>query len=105
MMKLHFKVYDDYSQPMSQKKLQVYLQDENGKIYIVNCVNFIECEKGVWCPPLNDLIPDLVIDDEILKKMSKELYSELEEETAYLKGNLEATQRHLEDMRTLALKK
>ena len=42
--------------------------------------------------------------DEELKRMSREIYQDETTEAAYLKGSLQATKDHLQDMRTLVFK-
>mgnify|MGYP007070329455 CR=1 FL=1 len=62
---------------------------------------FEQYEQGTVIEPINRVCNDIEINETDLKRMSKELWRELEEETAYLKGSLNATKEHLEDMRTL----
>ena len=102
-MKLHFRVYDDYSS-LDTKCLQMYLQDNDGNIFVVKDIVFEKYEQGTCIEPINRICNDIQIDETDLKRMSKELWQELEEETAYLKGNLQATKNHLEDMRSLVFK-
>jgi len=99
-MKIHFRVYNDYSM-LDAKCLQMYLQDNDGNIFVVKNIVFEKYEQGTRIEPINRICNDIQIDETDLKRMSKELWRELEEETAYLKGNLKATKSHLEDMRTL----
>lgn len=102
-MKLHFRVYDDYSR-LDTKCLQMYLRDNDGNIFVVKDIVFEKHEQGTCIEPINRVCNDIQIDETDLKRMSKELWRELEEETAYLKGNLQATKSHLEDMRSLVFK-
>lgn len=103
-MRIHFRVYNDYSR-LDTKCLQMYLKDNDGNIFVVKDIVFEKYEQGTHIEPINRVCNDIQIDETDLKRMSKELWQELEEETAYLKGNLQATKSHLEDMRTLVFAK
>ena len=103
-MKLHFRVYDDYSR-LDTKCLQMYLRDNDGNIFVVKDIVFEKYERDTCIEPINRVYNDIQIDETDLKRMSKELWSELSDETAYLKGELKATEKHLQDMRDLVFKK
>jgi hypothetical protein len=103
MRTLHFrKVYDA---SCLEKLVCMYLQDETGEKYIITdlVVEKYEPNKIGQVKPLNEF--QIKVDEQELKRMSKELYEDLSEQTQYLKGNLEATKQHLDDMRLLVFKK
>lgn len=103
MKTLHFrKVYDA---SCLEKLVCMYLQDETGEKYIITdlVVEKYEPNKTGQVKALNEF--QIKVDEQELKRMSKELYEDLSEQTQYLKGNLEATKQHLDDMRLLVFKK
>ena len=102
-MKLHFRIYKDYAY-LDTICLQMYLKDSDGNVFVVKNIEFEKYDFGTNIQPINRICEDIKIDEKDLKRMSKELWCELEEETAYLKGNLQATKEHLEDMRKMVFK-
>lgn len=105
-MKLHFRKYTDTGR--FGECLQMYLKDDE-KIFLITNFELEPYESGKnRFKPVNDFEVGwngITIDDTELKRMSKEIWSELSDETAYLKGNLEATKNHLKDMQTLVFNK
>ena len=99
-MRIHFRVYNDYSM-LDTKYLQMYLQDNDGNIFVLKDIVFEKYKRGTCIEPINRICNDIQINETDLKRMSKELWSELDDDSAYLKGELKATKEHLEDMRTL----
>ena len=98
-MQLHFRVYKDYSR-LDTLCLQMYFR-KNDEIYVVKDLVIEKYQDGTVIEPINRLKTDFVVDEDNLKRMSKELWSELDDNPAYLKGELKATKEHLTDMRTL----
>lgn len=101
MKTLHFKKFFDcrYFEP----QLGMYLKDDDGEFYIIKDIVFEKYEAtGEDLRRLNEF--GIKINDDELKRMSKEIYEDLSEQTQYLKGSLEATKEHLNDMRKLVFK-
>ena len=47
-MKIHFRVYNDYSM-FDTKCLQMYLQDNDGNIFVLKDIVFEKYKRGVKC--------------------------------------------------------
>ena len=99
MKTLHFRKFYDASR--FEEQVTMYLQEETGEKYIVTelILEKYEAGKTTHIRTLNEF--NIKIDEQELKRISKEIYEDKSEATLYLKGSLEATKKHLDDMREL----
>lgn len=100
MYKMRFRKFYDASKFETQ--LLPYFEDELKRKYIIKKIEIEE-----YNPSRSFIEPfGIPIDtsDEELKRMSREIYQDEKTEAAYLKGSLQATKKHLQDMRILVFK-
>ena len=102
MRTLHFRKFYDASR--FEQQVCMYLQEETGEKYIVTelVVEQYQPNKAEHIRTLNEF--NIKFDEQELQRLSKEIYEDKSEATLYLKGALEATKQHLNDMQKLVFK-
>ena len=100
MYKMRFRKFHDPSKFETQ--LMPYFEDELKRKYIIKKMEIEEYIPGKSA--IEPFAIEIDTSDEELKRMSREIYQDETTETAYLKGSLQATKDHLQDMRTLVFK-
>lgn len=100
MYKMRFRKFYDASRFETQ--LVTFFEDELKRKYIIKKMEIEEYIPGESV--IEPFGVEIDTSDEELKRMSREIYQDETTEAAYLKGSLQATKDHLQDMRTLVFK-